>query len=93
MDSEQYKEYNTFTVKTKTGDDAELAVVDEFSFDGKDYVVGALILEDDTISEEGVYIYKASFDKEGNLVTQKIRDFDYPRVVQAYTELCEDEET
>ena len=53
---EDFKEYATFTVTNKDGEEVELAVVDEFDFEHKHYVVGALI-EGDTINEDGLFIY------------------------------------
>jgi len=54
----EYNEYVTFEVTTKTGDTVEMAVVDEFDFENKHYVVGALI-KDDEIIDDGRYIYKS----------------------------------
>ena len=45
----EYNEYITFEVTTKTGDTVEMGVVDEFDFENKHYVVGALIKEDEII--------------------------------------------
>lgn len=81
----EYNEYVTFTVTTKTGDMVEMAVVDEFDFENKHYVVGALI-KDDEIIEEGRYIYKLVM-KEGDeeFKVEKIaREFEYNRIAEAY---------
>ena len=79
----ELKEYATFTVKTKDGSEVEMAVVDEFEFEKKHYVVGALI-EGDTINDEGRYIYKV-VDKGDDFTVEKIRrEFEYNRVAQAY---------
>ena len=50
-----YNEYLTFHITTKDGTDVEMAVMDEFDFEDKHYVVGALI-QDDTIVDDGRYI-------------------------------------
>ena len=52
----EFQEYVTFHVTARDGSDVELAVVDEFDFEGKHYVVGAVV-EDDTINDEARYIY------------------------------------
>lgn len=81
----EYNEYITFEVTTKTGDTVEMAVVDEFDFENKHYVVGALIKEDEII-DEGRYIYKLVM-KEGEeeFKVEKItREFEYNRIAEAY---------
>ena len=81
----EYNEYVTFTVTTKSGDTVEMAVVDEFDFENKHYVVGALIKEDEII-DEGRYIYKLVM-KEGDeeFKVEKItREFEYNRIAEAY---------
>ena len=37
----EYREYATFHITAKDGSDVEMAVVDEFDFENKHYVVGA----------------------------------------------------
>ena len=81
----EYNEYVTFTVTTKTGNIVEMAVVDEFDFENKHYVVGALVKEDEII-DDGRYIYKYVM-KEGDeeFKVEKItREFEYNRVAEAY---------
>ena len=81
----EYNEYVTFTVTTKTGDTVEMAVVDEFDFENKHYVVGALI-KDDEIMDDGRYIYKLVMkeDDEEFKVEKISREFEYNRVAEAY---------
>ena len=81
----EYNEYVTFTVTTKTGDTVEMAVVDEFDFENKHYVVGALV-KDDEIIDDGRYIYKLVM-KEGDeeFKVEKItREFEYNKIAEAY---------
>lgn len=83
-----YKEYITFHVTAKDGTDVEMAVVDEFDFEEKHYVVGAVIL-DDTIQDDGRYIYE-SIIKGDDFTVEKIkREFDYNRIAKAYMEMDE----
>ena len=81
----EYNEYVTFTVTTKAGDTVEMAVVDEFDFENKHYVVGSLI-RDDEIIDEGRYIYKLVMkDGDEEFKVEKIaREFEYNRIAEAY---------
>jgi hypothetical protein len=79
----EFQEYATFVVTTRDGSKAELAVVDEFEFENKHYVVGALI-EGDVINDDARYIYEADV-KDDELVVKKIaKEFDYNRIANAY---------
>ena len=79
----EFQEYATFVVTTRDGLKAELAVVDEFEFENKQYVVGALI-EGDVINDDARYIYEADV-KDDELVVKKIaKEFDYNRIANAY---------
>ena len=83
-----YKEYITFHVTAKDGTDVEMAVVDEFDFEEKHYVVGAVI-QYDTILDEGRYIYE-SIIKDDDFTVEKIkREFDYNRIAKAYMDMDE----
>ena len=81
---EEYAEYTVFKTETRDGREVEMAVLDSFSFEDRDYVVAALV-EGDTINEDGMYIYAAGEDN-GELKAEKIPEEDYERVCQAYLE-------
>ena len=84
--SEEFMEYTTFHVTAKDGSDVELAVIAEFEFEKKNYVAAARI-ENDTVSEEGVYIYRVKADGD-DLRFEMITDAaEYEKVVNAYLEL------
>lgn len=83
---EDFKEYATFKTTNKEGEELELAVVDEFDFENKHYVVGALI-EGDTINEEGLYIYKAQITDDDFTVEKIKNQVDYQKIARAYMEL------
>lgn len=85
---QEYNEYVTFTTTTKDGAEVEMAVVDEFDFEGKHYVVGALIKED-TILNENLYIYQSIIEKDSFRVEKIKREFDYNRIAQAYMHMDE----
>ena len=87
---QEYKEYVTFQVKAKDGSDVEMAVVDEFEFENKHYVVGAVVKEDE-ISEDGRYIYRSVMKGDDFTVEKITREFEYKKVVQAYMEMDEEE--
>lgn len=84
--SEEFKEYATFTVKSKEGEDVELAVVNEFEFEHKNYVVGARI-EGDEISQEGLYIYKVKVSEDDFFVEKINNQVEYEKVAKAYMEM------
>ena len=84
----EFNEYITFHVTNKDGADVEMAVVDEFDFENKHYVVGALV-EDDTINEDGLYIYRSVIEGDDFKVEKIAREFDYNRIAKAYMEMEE----
>lgn len=82
----EFQEYVTFTVTTKEGTEVEMAVVDEFDFKNKHYVVGALI-EGDTINEDGMYIYKSVIKGDDFTVEKITSEVEYKQVAEAYLKL------
>ena len=79
------EEYIVFNIKKNDGTVAEMAVIDEFNFEHKNYVVSALI-ENDVINEEGYYIYRLKLKEEGFDV-ERIQDpKEYERIANAYLE-------
>lgn len=83
---EHFEEYVTFHITARDGSDVEMAVVDEFDFEGKHYVVSAVI-QDDTISEEGRYIYRSVMEGDDFRVEKITREFEYQRIAEAYLEM------
>ena len=61
---------------------------DEFDFENKHYVVGALV-EGDTINEDGLYIYRSIIEGDDFKVEKIAREFDYKRIAKAYMEMDE----
>ena len=83
---DHYQEYVTFTITARDGREVEMAVVDEFDYDHKHYVVSAVV-KDDEIDDSGRYIYR-SHVKEDDFTVEKITDPDlYQAVVKAYMEM------
>lgn len=79
----EYNEYVTFHVTSKDGADIEMAVVDEFDFENKHYVVGAVVANDE-ILDDGRYIYRCILDGEEFTVQKITREFEYNRIAEAY---------
>lgn len=88
MMEKDFNEYITFHVTSKDGAYVEMAVVDEFDFENKHYVVGALV-EGDTINEDGLYIYRSIIEGDDFKVEKIAREFDYKRIAKAYMEMEE----
>lgn len=82
----EFQEYNTFTVTTKEGTEVEMAVIDEFEYERKHYVVGAII-ENDTINEDGIYIYRSVINGEEFSVEKIDNEAEYMKVAKAYMEM------
>ncbi|MCQ2543346.1 MAG: DUF1292 domain-containing protein [Lachnospiraceae bacterium] len=83
---EEEKEYVIFTVTASDGSQVAMAIVDEFDFENKHYIVSARVI-DDTISDEGQYIYRAKITGD-DFVPEKITNMvDYERIVKAYMEM------
>lgn len=89
-ENNEYNEYVTFHVTAKDGSDVEMAVMDEFDYENEHYVVGAVI-QDDTILDDGRYIYRSVVDGEDFTVEKIKREFDYNRIAKAYMNMDEAE--
>lgn len=84
-----YQEYVTFQVTARDGSEVEMAVVDEFDFEDKHYVVGAVV-QDDTILDDGRYIYLSEIDGDDFTVKKIEKEFEYNKVAQAYLHMDEE---
>lgn len=83
---EDFKEYIIFTVNAKDGRELEMAVVDEFEMDGTNYVAASLV-EDDTINEDELYIYRVKKNTT-EFVAEMITDpKEYEAAATAYSEM------
>ena len=83
---EEVRQYAIFTTTNKEGAEIEMAVVDEFQFEHKNYVVGALV-EGDMIKEEGVFIFRLK-ETGDSIEVEKIADAAvYERIAKAYMEM------
>lgn len=84
--SDEMKEYVIFTITKSDGQEATLAVVDEFQYENKDYVAAALV-DGDTINEDGIYIYKVKSSSEEFEVEKITNRIDYEKIAKAYMEI------
>lgn len=79
-------EFVTFEVTTKDGETVEMAVVDEFEFEKKNYAACARVVNDE-VDMDGLFIYKIVGDDD-NFTVEKIDDeAEYSKICQAYLEL------
>ena len=85
MDNE-FREYITFVVNTKDGEEVEMAVIDQFEFENKGYVAAALVVGD-TVSDEGCFIYRVKVDEDDFKVEKITNQIDYNRVAEAYMQM------
>lgn len=84
----EFQEYITFTTTTKEGNEVEMAVLDEFELEKKHYVVAAVI-EEDTINEDGMYIYRSVIKDEDFSVEKIDSEAEYVKVAEAYMQIKE----
>ena len=90
-DEKDTREYVTFHVTSRDGADVELAVVDEFEYKHKHYVVGAVVKDDCVMEEDGVFIYRG-IPTEDDFEVEPIRNaFDFEEIAKAYAEMSEQE--
>ena len=82
------EEYITFHITARDGRDVEMAIVDEFQYKKKTYIVSAVV-EDDSLSGEGRYIYRYLLTGDDFKVEEIRSRFEYEEVVKAYMEMDE----
>lgn len=83
---EEFKEYVTFVTTNKDGSEIEMAVMDEFEFEHKNYVAAALI-EGDTVHEDGLFIFRVKEMGDDIKVEKIANPTEYQKIAQAYMEL------
>ena len=88
---EEMVEYDTFTYEL-IGKTMEWAIIEEFDFEEKTYIVCQEVLGD-TLSDEGLYLFE-SVENVGEEITVKNieTEDEYKRVVDAYCALTEEAE-
>ncbi len=82
---EQMEEYTTFVIKLSDGKDHEFAIVEEFDFEEKHYILVSEVKGDEIT--EGVYLMRGE-DIGEDFHVEEIKDKDeYARAVAAYEAL------
>ena len=79
-------EYVVFTITASDGQEVEMAIVDEFDYEHKHYIVAAKVV-DDQISDEGQYIYRAKLIGDSFEVEKITSRSDYEEIAKAYMEM------
>ena len=85
MDNE-FREYITFVVNTKDGEEVEMAVIDQFEFENTGYVAAALV-DGDTVSDEGCFIYRVKVGEDDFKDEKITSQVDYKRIAEAYMDM------
>lgn len=83
---DDFQEYVTFYMTDSNGEEVEMAVLEEFSFEKKDYIAAAVI-ENDTINEDGVFIYRVKALEDDFSVEKITNHVEYEKVANAYLDM------
>ena len=86
---EETVEFDTFTVDLN-GRTTEWAVMDEFKFEGKDYLICGEVVGDG-ISDAGLYIFEGKSEGDELEVRNLDSEEEYTRVAEAYCNLREEQ--
>lgn len=90
VNEEEMVEYDTFTYELN-GKTMEWAIVEEFEFEGKTYIVCQEVVGE-TLSDEGLYLFEGVSEGEEITVKNIDSEDEYNRVVDAYCELADSKE-
>ena len=85
VNNEEYMEFDTFMITMSDGKEQECAIVDEFDFEGKHYILAAEI-HDDQVSH-GAYLCRSRNEEDGFIVERIESRTEYERAAKAYEEL------
>lgn len=79
---EEYREYDTVMIPLSSGREQEFAIMEEFDFEEKHYLVVSAVIKEEI--QEGLYIYCAAAADDG-LEISRIEDADeFARVSRYY---------
>lgn len=90
VNEEEMVEYDTFTYELN-GKTMEWAIVEEFEFEGKTYIVCQEVVGE-TLSDEGLYLFEGVSEGEEITVKNIDSEDEYNRVVDEYCKRCEEVE-
>jgi hypothetical protein len=79
---------DTFTITMEDGTDQEYAIMDEFDFDEKHYLVVSPVSGDEI--EEDIFLYRCRMDGEDMIVDYIEDEAEYEQAAAAYDALCEE---
>ena len=88
--NEEMVEYDTFTYELN-GKTMEWAIVEEFEYEDKTYIVCQEVIGD-TLGDEGLYLFEGVSEGEEITVRNIDSEEEYNRVVDAYCELADSQE-
>ena len=83
---DKFTEFVTFNITSRDGKEIEMAVVDEFEYNGKNYLVSAVV-ENDCIKGEARYIYRMAETKDGFRAEKILDPKYYEEIAAAYMEM------
>ena len=87
---EEMVEFDTFTYELN-GKVMDWAIVEEFEFEEKTYIVCQEVLGD-TLSDEGLYLFEGVSEGEEITVKNIESEDEYNRVVDEYCRMCDEAE-
>jgi len=90
VNEDEMVEYDTFTYELN-GKTMEWAIVEEFEFEGKTYIVCQEVVGE-TLSDEGLYLFEGVSEGEEITVKNIDSEDEYNRVVDEYCKRCEEVE-
>jgi uncharacterized protein YrzB (UPF0473 family) len=82
--------FETFILPMEDGTEQEFAILDEFEFEGKGYILVSAV-EDDELSEELV-LYNCEYDGDDMIINYIEDEEEYKRVAEAYDAMEENED-
>ena len=80
---EEFKTYETVMIQLSNGNEQEFAIIEEFTYDEKQYIVVSPVQGDEI--QEGMYLYRTEETEEG-LEISRIEDAEEFAQVSAYFE-------
>lgn len=90
VNEEEMVEYDTFTYELN-GKVMEWAIIEEFEFEEKTYIVCQEVVGD-SLSDEGLYLFEGVSEGEEITVRNIDSEEEYNRVVDEYCKRCEEAE-
>ena len=81
----EYMEFDTFMITMSDGKEQECAIVDEFDFEGKHYILAAEIHGDQVA--DGAYLCRSRVEEDGFVVERIETREEYMRASKAYEDL------